>query len=223
MVLASFPFRRPHGLKARRLPGLRRVLDHRDLGEDIPDPQAVFNTSACDRTAYMTCLAASPRPFPFLLPSPADRSGGVVVIPCSGVFSGGVYELAEDSAHLAPPLRASCGARLNIGATGATSRPFTASCFHPRSFRLVAALEIGITEYVFPHAMSFPPAALLRSRPAVVRGQPLCASHHHEPHTGKLSTTAQTAIATGPGRPATTDAAIVATPSPIPAAQARRL
>ena len=75
-------------------------------GEEIPDPAAVFNTPTCDRAASSACRDTNPRLFPFLPPSPADRSGGVVVIPRSGVFSGACYELGEPIAHLAPPCRA---------------------------------------------------------------------------------------------------------------------
>lgn len=57
-----------------------------NLGEESLDPQAVNNTLACDEAATMTCLAANPRLSPFLPPSPANYSGGVVVIPRTGCF-----------------------------------------------------------------------------------------------------------------------------------------
>ena len=41
-------------------------------------------------------------------------------------------------------------------------------------------------------------------------------------HTGPLSTTAQRVIAIGPSRPASTEAAVVTAPSPIPAIKAPR-
>ncbi len=63
---------------------------------------------------------------------------------------------------------------------------------------------------------------LLRSRPAVRCAHPLCASHRQAPHTGRLSTTAQIAIATGPSSPANTDAATVIAPRAMPAHQAPR-
>ena len=65
-------------------------------------------------------------------------------------------------------------------------------------------------------------AALLRSRPGSVWTQSRCASHHPAIQAGRLITTAQAAIATGPSSPTTSDPATVAAPRPAPAVQVER-
>ena len=67
------------------------IFQIRELGEKLPDPFAVITVSANDEVCLLSCLAAYPRQLPFLLPSPADRSGGAVAISRFGVFSGDGY------------------------------------------------------------------------------------------------------------------------------------
>ena len=59
-------------------------------------------------------------------------------------------------------------------------------------------------------------------RPAAVRVQPRRASHSAAIHTGRLSTTAATTIASGPSNSSSSDAATVTVPSAAPMPQAAR-
>ena len=108
---------------------------------------------------------------------------------------------------------------------------------------LIAAVHAGSTIIVTRNLQDFPPARWRRVRfaaqypdaffaglfqsdpgtvPADFRAQPWRASHHQAIQTGRPSTTAPAAIATGPSRPANTATVTVAAPSPTPVVQAMR-